>query len=174
MIPQSVVWGVLCAAALVVVLVSLLVGNRPQQVGDDEGAPRSNRQRVAFWLRQIQLASHGDFARQRFASHFGTLILDILAYRGEIDREGSPEALAGASLDAPAPVKEFLRLRMAPFDTFAADGRQRSLISRLKSSVSKLLIHRKRRLESPVDAEVLVVVHYLEHELEVENIEDGN
>ena len=180
-IPEDIYWGVLIILCLIFVLRSL-VSSSGQIAGERKTSQSINRsERVAFWGVQVRLLQKGGYSRLRFAEFFGKLILDILTYSGQIEPDfdaASEKSLDEGLVEVPTELREFLKIRMAPL----ASIQRPNFSDRLRKTVGSwqqgltAWIHRKesREKEVKIDPGLLVSVGYLEHELEVDNNQNGN
>jgi hypothetical protein len=181
-IPQAILWGILCCVVLVLALRSLVAGKNPPQKVEREEKMRTRSERVAFWTLQIRMRARGSYSRLRFADFFSKLILDILTYTGEVSQEQYEKALKTGLLDLPPEVQTFLKARLTPF----YELRSPPFFQRLMGSIRRLLVSPAQRSIQPesikptvskgpaLDQELESVVTYLEHELEVNSNHHGD
>ena len=121
-VPQYVFWAILCTLVLLLGLRGLLSGNAQSQLEVKEEPGRTRSERVAFWALQIRMRSRGNYSKLRFAEFFCKLILDILTYSGQINRESYEEALKAGILDVPPEIQGFLKTRLTPLYELRSPG----------------------------------------------------
>jgi hypothetical protein len=148
-IPQSLLWALLFAIALVVAVRSLL--KHPQFEEKPEIEPIYTGQ-VRVLLRWIQHHEERDYFKQRLAQHLGRLTLETLAHQRRLTL-GEIRWHLG-SLDAPPEIQAYLEAGLTPMPP-RPDG----LLSRLLHGLGL------RRVTSPLDLDPEIVVQFAERQL---------
>ncbi len=172
-VPQSIYWGILCGAAFFLIIFSLASGGRSPAAPREETSTHAGRERVAFWARQLSIAPHGDYLRLRFADHFGRLIIDILVNSGRLPPEQYLQALENGDLGLPAPLLDFLKIRLTPLYALVPGSFKERLAQRWQWLRDGFSRRRANDKAETFKRDVSEVVAYLENDLEVSSRHDG-
>ena len=181
-VPQYIFLAILVSMSILLALRSLLVENKRPPVSNPPVPARTRSERVAFWTYQLGMAGRGGYSRFRFAEVFGKLILDVLTYNGQIEPDndtGFAGNLDEGNLDVPPEIRKFLKMRLAQITEIRSPG----IFARLRNGIGRWLRFLTGRLnnevkqkseESQADQDLLTALGYLEHELEVNDKQNGN
>jgi hypothetical protein len=155
-IPQSLLWALLLAVALLLATRSLV--ERKKRLRETRGAEAERTGRVGLWARRIRLTARGDYSRWGLAQHLGKLALEVLAHQERLSARQTRRYLETGELDVPPEIRAYLHARFRP-----TPPRPIGIFSRLMQ---------RRRLGvqvSPLDVDPEAVVRFLEGQLEVQH-----
>lgn len=154
-IPQFVSWALLLAIVMLLVIRSLRAEPQPAPKPRAVGARSAGT--VEAWLRRIRLRARGQYSRERFAQHLGSLVLTVLAYRERLTPRDIQRRLENGDLAIPPEIRAYLEAEMRP-----ALPRRVGLTTRLMRRLGLDAAH-----TSALDRDLEEVVQFLEDQLEV-------
>ena len=154
-VPQTVIWALLLALALVAGLKGIDSGWRPgrRAATAETGHPG----RVATWARWIQHAPHGNYSKWHLSHEFGSLMLDVLSTRDRLTRRQFRQRLEAGELSMPPEIQAYLLAGVQPVS---------SKPSRLFARLAQRRVQGAQT--SPLDLDPESVVRFLEDQLEVQ------
>ena len=108
-IPQVILWALFVIMVLILGSRSLIIQRRMPRARPVEV---SERGRVEGWVRLIDQAPQGDFARWRLAQRLGQLALEVLPDAEPLVPKRSMRRLEQETLDIPPEIRAYLQTRM--------------------------------------------------------------
>jgi hypothetical protein len=151
-LPQTYLWTLLVAVAVLIVVRSLMVGGQPHPPPENVSAGQLGP--LSKLTRQIQRARESEYARRGLARDVRALALEILAYQCRTTSEQLRRDLRAGTLDLPPEILAYLNLERRP-----AGSQVPNHFARLKH---RLL---RRAGAFRTDGELERVVQFLESEL---------
>lgn len=161
--PDILLWSWLILMVIILALRSLSTGRDRRFHQEEPRLYRSRRERLAFWLLQIQLAD-SEYARLRLVDFLGKLVTGVLSYRERMLPAQIEQRLRSGDLEIPPEVALFVKEKASP-----EANRSRRLLERMWASLGTIFrsVIRPGRRSVSFEHDLLRLVEFLEKQLDI-------
>ena len=118
--------------------------------------------RYSFWRQQVLNLQSSAFAREKFVTEAGKLIVSVLAYREGVTSAEAEALIREGSLTVPKAISELLREK-----DLRVVRRGPSLLEKTVFGLGRLLLKQGPPRDSQIDQQVAEIIGFIERELEI-------